>query len=527
MVGWLRALLFLLGGVIAAAGTAYFTGLLDPYLGREPAVVATPPSQVQPAPEKDQNAVDSNADSKAGSQDEAASEAAGETVESATKQDRLVSPSFDLLRVEPNGSVVIAGKAAPDAQVEILNGDAIIATTKAGREGDFVAVFDKALAPGDYQLSLRTKSGDEVVTSVETAIVSVPQDSSGQVLAMVEAPGQAAELITVPEAAKQPEPAAQGEGASERSVTPGEDAKAADATQEVQSAQSAQSAGAVDAQSKSGSDDASEAQTATEEPVAPLSAPATEPEVTAAPPAAEEKAPPHIAPVHSVSVDAVEIEGDTIFVAGQAPAGLTVRVYAGDSLLGDTRASDGGRFLVEAKRDLPVGSYVIRADVIGADGAVVARAAVPFEREPGEAIAAVAPQQPAPSQEAPAAQAPAAAVPDTQSGEKAAAPTDDAAARNEHAKADDLTAPALQRADGAVIIRRGDSLWRISRRVYGRGVRYSTIYLANQDQITDPNRIWPGQVFAVPGETSEGEQADMEAIGDQAVTPDETPAPSR
>lgn len=521
MVGWLRALLFLLGGVIAAAGTAYFTGLLDPYLGREPAVVATPPSQVQPAPEKDQNAADSNADSKAGSQDEAASEAAGETVESATKQDRLVSPSFDLLRVEPNGSVVIAGKAAPDAQVEILNGDTIIATTKAGREGDFVAVFDKALAPGDYQLSLRTTAGDEVVTSVETAIVSVPQDSSGQVLAMVEAPGQAAELITVPEAAKQPEPAAQGEGVSEPSVAPGEDAKAADLAAE---AQSAQSAGAVDAQSKSASDDAGEAQSATEEPAA---APATEPEVTAAPPAAEEKAQPQIAPVHSVSVDAVEIEGDTIFVAGQAPAGLTVRVYAGDSLLGDARASDGGRFLVEAKRDLPVGSYVIRADVIGADGAVVARAAVPFEREPGEAIAAVAPQQPAPSQEAPAAQAPAAAGPDTQSGEKAAAPTDDATAQKEHAKADDLTAPALQRADGAVIIRRGDSLWRISRRVYGRGVRYSTIYLANQDQIADPNRIWPGQVFAVPGETSEGEQADMEAIGDQAVTPDETPAPSR
>lgn len=524
MVGWLRALLFLLGGVIAAAGTAYFTGLLDPYLGREPAVVATPPSQVQPAPEKDQNAADSKPDSKAGLQDEAASQAAGETVESATKQDRLVSPSFDLLRVEPNGSVVIAGKAAPDAQVEILNGDTIIATTKAGREGDFVAVFDKALAPGDYQLSLRTKSGDEVVTSVETAIVSVPQDSSGQVLAMVEAPGQAAELITVPEAAKQPEPAAQGEGASEPSAAPGEDAKAADATPEAQSAQSAQSAGEVDAQSKSGSDDAGEAQSATEEPAA---APATEPEVTAAPPAAEEKAQPQIAPVHSVSVDAVEIEGDTIFVAGQAPAGLTVRVYAGDSLLGDARASDGGRFLVEAKRDLPVGSYVIRADVIGADGAVVARAAVPFEREPGEAIAAVAPQQPAPSQEGPAAQAPAEAVPDTQSGEKAAAPTDDATAQKEHAKADDLTAPALQRADGAVIIRRGDSLWRISRRVYGRGVRYSTIYLANQDQITDPNRIWPGQVFAVPGETSEGEQADMEAIGDQAVTPDEAPAQSR
>src|SRR5690606_33783095 len=87
------------------------------------------------------------------------------------------------------------------------------------------------------------------------------------------------------------------------------------------------------------------------------------------------------------------------------------------------------------------------------------------------------------------------------------------------------TAPPLQRVDGAVIIRRGDSLWRISRRVYGHGIRYSTIYLANQDQIRNPDRIWPGQVFTVPHETPEGERADLDAIGDQAVMPqDRQPA---
>jgi nucleoid-associated protein YgaU len=78
-------------------------------------------------------------------------------------------------------------------------------------------------------------------------------------------------------------------------------------------------------------------------------------------------------------------------------------------------------------------------------------------------------------------------------------------------------APKLESVPGAVIIRRGDSLWRISRRVYGLGVRYSTIYLANQEQISDPDRIWPGQVFKVPEKTSEGEEADMKAVGEQAV----------
>ena len=81
-----------------------------------------------------------------------------------------------------------------------------------------------------------------------------------------------------------------------------------------------------------------------------------------------------------------------------------------------------------------------------------------------------------------------------------------------------ITAPKLTRVSGAVIIRRGDSLWRISRRVYGRGVRYSTIYLANQKQIEDPDRIWPGQVFKVPRKTGAGETADMTTIKDQATT---------
>ena len=56
----------------------------------------------------------------------------------------------------------------------------------------------------------------------------------------------------------------------------------------------------------------------------------------------------------------------------------------------------------------------------------------------------------------------------------------------------------LTPASGSVIIRKGDTLWEISRRTYGQGVRYTTIYLANQQQIVDPNLISPGQVFSVP-----------------------------
>ena len=49
-------------------------------------------------------------------------------------------------------------------------------------------------------------------------------------------------------------------------------------------------------------------------------------------------------------------------------------------------------------------------------------------------------------------------------------------------------------------VSRGDSLWRISKRVYGKGLRYTVIYEANVKQIRDPSRIYPGQLFVLPGQ---------------------------
>ena len=49
-------------------------------------------------------------------------------------------------------------------------------------------------------------------------------------------------------------------------------------------------------------------------------------------------------------------------------------------------------------------------------------------------------------------------------------------------------------------VARGDSLWRISQRVYGNGRRYIVIHRANEEQIRNPDLIYPGQVFVLPGE---------------------------
>ena len=54
--------------------------------------------------------------------------------------------------------------------------------------------------------------------------------------------------------------------------------------------------------------------------------------------------------------------------------------------------------------------------------------------------------------------------------------------------------------EGLVVVQPGNSLWRIARRLYGQGIRYTTIFVANQEQIRDPSLIYPGQIFVVPGE---------------------------
>jgi nucleoid-associated protein YgaU len=78
--------------------------------------------------------------------------------------------------------------------------------------------------------------------------------------------------------------------------------------------------------------------------------------------------------------------------------------------------------------------------------------------------------------------------------------------------------PALANADGRVIIRKGDTLWEISRRTYGEGQRYTVIYLANGDQIRDPDLIYPAQVFRLPETPADGDAGDdagaTEAKGD-------------
>lgn len=522
-------------------------------------------------------------------------------------------PAFDLLRVEPDGSTVIAGRAEPGKRLEVMNGDKVIATTDVGPSGDFAAVFDEPLEPGDYQLTLRTTGGGEPNSvSDEVATISIPSGDSGELLAMVTEPGEASRLVARPEADVK-DATATGDAETKEAGDAEEDAGAdtdgaalageGDADAEPDAVDDASAAGPERDDDRAdramtASNDAAEDETAgaAADPMAdalrqsgagPEEEPAEEQrDVATLEPTEREDHPSPDAPAPVVRIDAVEVEGDALFVAGAARSGSTVRVYANDRMLGDDAVGAEGRFLVEGRLPLAVGGHQIRADLIR-QGEVVARALVPFERPSGEVAAAVAapageeseageelaatrgdappeteeptqpleqgsadpepvappeeilaaerldddidPVEPAsePSAEEPATElavtdqaavaAPAPRTGTTATENELPATENEPVAIDRETKAAEtetvvaatgdepvtLQQEALTPTDASVIIRRGDTLWQISRRVYGQGVRYTTIYLANQDQIVDPDRILPGQIFDVPEEALE------------------------
>ena len=130
-----------------------------------------------------------------------------------------------------------------------------------------------------------------------------------------------------------------------------------------------------------------------------------------------------------------------VVISGRASPGAKVQVYLGNDLVGRATADAQGRWTLRPTERVRSGLHRLRVDQLGDGGTVAARVETPFSR--AEALT-------------------------------------------------DLPGEAF------VIVQPGNSLWRIARKTYGDGFRYSVIYRSNADQIRDPDLIYPGQVFLVP-----------------------------
>lgn len=97
----------------------------------------------------------------------------------------VAPPSFDVVRVNAEGAMVIAGRAEPGAVVVIADGDREIGRVTADARGEWVFTPDLPLPPGRHDLRLRaTVTGSRAIESSEPVIVVVPDQPGGTALAI-------------------------------------------------------------------------------------------------------------------------------------------------------------------------------------------------------------------------------------------------------------------------------------------------------------------------------------------------------
>lgn len=448
-------------------------------------------------------------------------------------------PSFDIVRVDPDGQAVVAGRSEPGAQVAVkINGETK-GQAVANERGEWVWVTKDPIKRGSSEITIEARREPAAPPLVSSQAVDV---------VIGDAPGKAA-LVVLSEPSRP--------------------------SKVMQSPEEQPLAGAP--------------KVALAPPGEAATTAADVPEKAARPSA---KSGPAKRPV---SLDVVDYDdaGEIIF-SGHGSPGATVRLYVDNNAVGDAAIDGQGGWTLSGRGRIAPGQHALRVDELGPAAKVESRVELPFVRAKPAEIAALAPpaakSPSAPSAAAPAAPAApeatqqpepeatqksdqlangAAAPPPAATGTELAAPAmsskaqvtppvtqlteiaptpQTAAPAAEPAPAPQASAPAPSQTpapsrapeppqaapqamgggqamaglpeaagpagvpasnppvaeaprprNGRIVIQPGNNLWNISRVIYGKGTRYTVIYGANKELIRSPRLIYPGQIFATPG----------------------------
>ena len=364
----------------------------------------------------------------------------------------VTPPSFDTVRITPDGRAVIAGRADPGAEVTVQSRSTVLGSDDADVRGEWVLVPDLPIPPGDHEFSaVATLPDGTQVESEQVLIVSVPEPGAdgGSVLALLmprDGEGKSTILQKpAPPAEDAPELAEDAPELAEDAPDPAEDAaeeermdmasRDNDAAAEAPADEpdpadletgptAVEGAASAAGTGQAAVGDASGAEQADEESVA-----------SAAPSEAADEGP--------LAVDTVDYddEGD-LTITGSAEPEADLHVYLDERHVGTIESDAAGDWELDPDEMVEPGSYTLRVDQIDPAGVVLARIETPLVR-----------------------------------------------ARPE----------LLTLGDAIVVVQPGNSLWRIARRTLGGGIHYTEIYEANRSQIKNPALIHPGQIFTVPG----------------------------
>jgi nucleoid-associated protein YgaU len=228
-----------------------------------------------------------------------------------------VKPSFDVVRVNPNGDAVIAGRASPGAKITLLDDGKPIGSAEADDRGEWVLLPDSAIDPGEHKFSL--KATDDQNTSLE---------SEKEVIVVVPKPAEdiAGQPVTRPSGALAIEVPKQGTAPTQLLNTPGQ----------------------------------------TAQPGQPVTASATN--------AAPAQTPP-------LSLDTIDYTQDgRAMLSGHALPNGELLLYLDNNSLGAAKADGTGRWTFVPETKAPKGEHELRVDMVDGGGKVIARVKVPFSQ---------------------------------------------------------------------------------------------------------------------------------------------------
>ena len=114
-------------------------------------------------------------------------------------------PAFDIVRIDPTGEAVIAGRATPGATVELLRNGEVHDRAIADQSGQFALVPPK-LPPGNYELTLRAKrlDGKQTTSTQSVAVALESKANEHPVVALITPNTATAGSVPLPATAPKP-----------------------------------------------------------------------------------------------------------------------------------------------------------------------------------------------------------------------------------------------------------------------------------------------------------------------------------
>ena len=412
--------------------------------------------------------------------------------------DVVAVPRFDLVRIEDDGSALIAGLAEGTGYV-ILSVDGVElpgARADLNGSGQFVifAFLPPKLTPQELRLHLYTEGGNGLVASDEIVFVAAAPKTQNQEEVVASVSEDTAEVDAQLEAVTQTEEVVASVSEDTAEIDPQPDSV-------IQTEASAVSATTkvllVDETGVKILQDGEET-----------------------------------GPFITVSIDTISynLEGD-VSIGGRAAGQGFVRIYLDNRAIITSQISDSGYWTVDLL-NVEAGIYTLRVDELDSVGDVLSRSETPFKREePTELAALMAETAEVVVDDAAVAERVAVASNNVKAGtagelqkelkltqtvvdvqaqvEDLAGSTSDiyfevevSGASSKGVGGEPVELDASLRAPSATFrvktVQPGSTLWAIAKESYGAGIEYFKVFDANKERIRDPDLIYPGQVFEIP-----------------------------